>query len=462
MPEYLSGTAAAGRLLAQAQEFVVLENPSGHFPPQDILPLGPCFREATTLPAAILVDMDGTTTSTEDLCLHALEHMTRRFTGWGRTADWSGLDPDRDYPHIIGTSATSNVEYLVGLHRHAFQPALAAQAFLQAAAWTLTACRMPGRDREVRNDFRAMDLAGVLDEPAFKALCEAPGQAATLPESLCGPVGQRLAQGNRHDWVRAGSNVYYHVIHDLMQRIGAGETKAVAQELYGPKHDRAIVPFAGIGALFALTRGGLGEKAALLFPSLLEALPAALRPHARDAAALGRLGARFATQPAKVGLVTSSAAPEADIILHEVFAGLREEVREWPISAAHREQVLAAFDSPRAFYDVYVTASDCHEMRLKPHRDLYAVALHLLGLAPEFRGSMIGFEDTEAGILAQRAAGIGIPVAVPFHGTRNHPFQAAAHVCHGGIPEALLVHGLFIAAQDAVHPGQPLGGPDVV
>lgn len=447
MPEYLLPAAAADRLRGQAADFVVLDNPAGHFPPQDILPLGPCYSATEALPPAILVDMDGTTTSTEDLCLHALEHMVRRFTGWAVIAAWPGLDPDRDYPHIIGTSATSNVEYLAGLHAHAFQPLLAARAVVQAVAWTRTSCTIPGRKQEISHDLRAMELAFLLEDPAFHASCNAPDAPPAQP--LCDAVAQRLARGNRQDWVRAGSMVYYHVIHDLMQRIGAGQTASVAQELYGPKHDRAIVPFAGIAALFALVRGYLGEEAALLHPGLLADLPAALRPHARDAAALDRLAARFQTEPAKVGLVTSSSAPEADIILNEVFLGLRESVLDWPVSEACREQLLSAFESPRGFYDVYVTASDCHEMRLKPHRDLYAVALHQLNMGPEQRRNILGFEDTEAGILAQRAAGIGLPIAVPFHGTRNHPFQAAAHVCQGGLPEALLLHGLYIADSEA-------------
>lgn len=445
MPEYLDPATAAARLCAAAEEFVLLENPPGHFPPHDILPLGPRFHRFDGQPVAILVDMDGTTTSTEDLCLYALENLVRQFTGWHDKQDWPGLDPDRDYPHIIGTSCTANVQYLAGLYAEAFEPVRAARAFLESTAWTLTHCVIPGRDHEVRTDLRAMGLANITHEAAFAALCSTLSTGGVPDPPLVDIVAAVLARASREDWIRAGLSVYHHVMHSLMQRVGAGETRAVAEELYGPGHERAIEPFPGIAALFALARGWLAEEAAALHPILLDALPATQRPLARDAAAFGALGAAFHRSPARVGLVTSSAGPEADFILHEVFQGMREEVATWPIAAHRRDQILAGFAAPRAFYDCYITASDCHEMRLKPHRDLYSVALHQLGITAGGRARVIGLEDTEAGILAQRAAGVGLPIAVPFHGTRNHPFQAAAHVCMGGVPEALLVHGLFVS-----------------
>jgi beta-phosphoglucomutase-like phosphatase (HAD superfamily) len=57
---------------------------------------------------------------------------------------------------------------------------------------------------------------------------------------------------------------------------------------------------------------------------------------------------------------------------------------------------------------------------------------------------VIGFEDSQSGTVAIRAAGIGCCVAVPFAQTSEHNFEAAVHVLKGGIPQALIEHKLFV------------------
>jgi beta-phosphoglucomutase-like phosphatase (HAD superfamily) len=93
--------------------------------------------------------------------------------------------------------------------------------------------------------------------------------------------------------------------------------------------------------------------------------------------------------------------------------------------------------SPDAYYDAILTASDSSEIRLKPHRDLYSIALHRLGLSPDDFDAVLGLEDSESGLIAIRGAGIGLAVAVPFAQTRGHDLAAAAKINHGGLPELM-------------------------
>lgn len=67
-----------------------------------------------------------------------------------------------------------------------------------------------------------------------------------------------------------------------------------------------------------------------------------------------------------------------------------------------------------------------------------------MGIPKTQFGNVIGFEDSESGTIAIRAAGIGLCVAVPFPDTRGHDLSAASFVLHGGLPEVILVHNVFV------------------
>ena len=108
------------------------------------------------------------------------------------------------------------------------------------------------------------------------------------------------------------------------------------------------------------------------------------------------------------------------------------------------ETILNKFESYQIFYDGFVTASDSNEIRLKPHRDLYSIALQKLAISKKDFDKVIGFEDSESGTIAIRAAGIGHCVAVPFTKTEGHNLEAASYISKGGLPEVILKKNLFI------------------
>ncbi len=64
--------------------------------------------------------------------------------------------------------------------------------------------------------------------------------------------------------------------------------------------------------------------------------------------------------------------------------------------------------------------------RGKPEPDVYLAVLAALGVAPH---EAVAFEDSKAGVVAARRAGL-FSVAVPNHCTRHHDFSQADRVAH--------------------------------
>jgi hypothetical protein len=152
----------------------------------------------------------------------------------------------------------------------------------------------------------------------------------------------------------------------------------------------------------------------------------------------------FVKDPLKAAVVTSSIYYEADIVLREVFKIIYAKLDKMLPVSAEKNLILNKFKDHGNYYDAVVTASDSNEIRLKPHRDLYSIALYKLNVPREKFDEVVGFEDSESGTIAIRAAGIGLSIAVPFAETSGHNLKAATYVCKGGLPEVILKHNLFL------------------
>jgi len=212
---------------------------------------------------------------------------------------------------------------------------------------------------------------------------------------------------------------------------------------------RIMEPVEISAELLALIKGWLDEGTESLFDELVETIP--------DNASCGeiqdqkdnflRLCKIFQKKPLKVAVVTSSIEYEAKIVLKQVFRVLQKQIEKWEISKSLKEILLQQFSDYSNIYDGFVTASDSSEIRLKPHRDLYSIALHQLGIPKENFDQVIGFEDSESGTIAIRAAGIGLSCAVPFADTSGHDLSAAVFILDNGLPEAILKHNLFLKAR---------------
>jgi beta-phosphoglucomutase-like phosphatase (HAD superfamily) len=206
----------------------------------------------------------------------------------------------------------------------------------------------------------------------------------------------------------------------------------------------------GIPLLIPLLKGWLGKEAGLLAESLAREYEYKTGKAISDKKLvtlrkqLEAFGEKFELEPVKLGLVTSSIRYEADIVIYEVLSVIGEFIGESVLSPSRKEKILKSLSDPALVYDAFVTATDSSEIRLKPHRDLYSIALHQVGLQPGDFDKVIGFEDSQSGTVAIRAAGIGCCIAVPFAQTAAHNLEAAAHVLPGGIPQAVVEFGMFM------------------
>lgn len=435
----------AGQWIQTAQHpFTLIQNPPYVFPPYELCPMAPAATQLADGVEGIVMDMDGTTTTTEVLCIESLAKMTMAMAGESLENASASLDPVRDYPNIIGNSTTKHVEYLIQTYGARFQKKSICWHFIESTAWTLSQGMDEMRKKEALNSQVVLGLASLQDDPDWQALLSAERgeNRDRLLSNLTDRYLSRLTVENLNDQSRAGIEIYYRHYH---------ETLAVIEEQGGccSATGKAMIdPMPAIGITLALLKGWLGADLALLRDMLVRQLqerdPDADMSDVLTASELAQLGRYFEKHPVKLALVTSSIASEATIVLREVFRVLQSEMKEWPLADARKETLIQAFQSPDKVYDAQITASDSSEIRLKPHRDLYSVALHSMGIGPDAFHKVAGFEDSESGTIAIRTAGIPLCCALPFAMTKDHRFEAASLVCQGGLPEVILKHNFFL------------------
>lgn len=109
-------------------------------------------------------------------------------------------------------------------------------------------------------------------------------------------------------------------------------------------------------------------------------------------------------QGLRIALVTSSLGKEVELVMPVVFAGMGMDGADY-----------------RDYYDAVMFADHVGEPFLKPHPNLYTLAMERVGVAPH---ECFVVEDSTAGILAGRLAGCSV-VAVPHPHTKEHDFRNA-------------------------------------
>ena len=399
-------------------EYVKVQNPDYIHPAFEFYPLAEKNMEPVQQIQAVLMDMDGTTTTTEELCIHSLEYMIRKLSGLMSKDEWIGLDHEADYPHIIGNSTTKHVEYLCEKYNNTFVPDKAVRAFIYAALWTLLTGKDKQRREDVRNDLINLGLSEITADKSFTELAN----SGNVTESQLTNAADALF-----------------------------ENAALSQELFANPEKHLIEPMPGVELFLPLVKGWLGTDILNLYELLIKSYEKksgahySLENQKNILKKLETLSLRFVLNPVKVAIVTSSIYYEADIVVAEVFKILCSRIEKMNLPDKKINFLLEKFNRYQNYYDSFVTASDSSEIRLKPHRDLYSIALHQLGMKSEQFKNVVGFEDSESGTIAIRAAGIGRCVAVPFAQTSGHNFAAASHICKGGLPEVILYHSLFTA-----------------
>ena len=451
--KFLNQVQAGEMITRLGTEFAIVKNPDYVHPPVEIYPLAPKITAPVDRLVAAVMDMDGTTTTTETLCLHSLEYMVRKITGRISQETWAGLDPIEDYPHIIGNSTTRHVEYLIQKYSEAIKHESLKSAYLYAALWFLIYGKDQNRIDEVKNNLANLGYGEMLTDANMISLLNSTDgnekEMSKLHTYLLKRYGNSFRAISSSEIVRAAIDIYYQRYHEILSLIQAGKGKSLATDLLNKPGLNLIEPMPGVGEFLALIKGWLGEELEKLLPQILDLFQQANVEGGKEidfdvcGKKLIALAKRFQHNPLKIAVVTSSIFYEADIVMTEVFRVLQKQVENWQISQSRKELLLEKFSDYKNVYDGFVTASDSSEIRLKPHRDLYSIALHQLGIPVKQFGQVLGFEDSESGTIAIRAAGIGLCVAVPFSDTQHHDLSAAAFVLHGGLPEAMVRYNLF-------------------
>jgi beta-phosphoglucomutase-like phosphatase (HAD superfamily) len=436
--------------MGDCDEVALVANPSYIASPYELYPLARRNPGPLDAVVGIVKDMDGTTTTTEPLCLHSLEWMVRVITDRMDERTWPGLDSEKDHPQVIGNSTTRHVEYLLRAYGDRIQPAAFRRAFVKAVLWTHGRSCDENRRREVRANAVALGLRDMLDGVDFRLLAQfhvdpfAP-DARGVGE-LVAKYADAVTLSGFTGQVRAAVDIYYVRYHSILAAINEGKVQELAGPLPGGRAARMVAPMPGVGAFLALVKGWLGDQACALYDALATHVVEKTGANPRiTPAMLCAIGRWFAANPARVAIVTSSIAYEANIVLTEVFRALSEEASTWPLPSEVRDRIVGGLADHRTFYDMFVTASDSSEIRLKPHRDLYSIALHGMGIPRDDYNRIVGFEDSESGVIAIRAAGVGCCVALPFAQSAGHDFQAAVHVLRGQFPEVVLNHCCFLS-----------------
>jgi beta-phosphoglucomutase-like phosphatase (HAD superfamily) len=451
--EYLTPREAADRILQTAREMdteeVVAVRNLGFVPhdaeiyflvPQSPLPLKDI--------SAFAVDMDGTSTTTEPLALHALEFMVRRITGRISHEEWPGLDHEKDIPFVIGNSNFRHTEFLLKRYTDAVSFAAFRDSFIEALLWTWANMDDRQRRDDVKINAVNCGLAPLLDDAKFRECAhagplsdkECSEKAAAFIESY----GDLFHPKHFTAEVSAAMDIYYHRYHSILRQMEQGQADEIAHTLLDDPEAHLVAPMPGYGIFLCLLKGWLTDEAKELAAVLRSLHPVDTQPKASDADIFLELARHFRKHPAKVALVTASIAYEAHVVMKEVIRLVREEVSHWSIPGSLQDELRNNLVDYQSIYQGFVTASDAWEARLKPHRDLYSIAMHEMSVPQNEYPQCIAIEDTEPGILSARAAGFGVSIALPNYDTNRQNYEKASAVLHGGLPELVLDKKLLL------------------
>jgi len=447
--EKFSSADRSTQLIRQlGSEFAVVPNPAYVHPAYELYPLAPCPKLPLQNLRAVVCDMDGTVTTTEALCLHSLEYMVRVISRHLPRDEWGGLT-EEDHPHVIGNSTTRHVEYLIETYGDMIKPPAFFQGLLKACAWTCHYGHDPVRTGEAHTaavhlgmgDSLDHILKGNLPEDAEEGIHVISGLSETQHGNIpCGNDGLGPVE-----LVRGAIEIYYARYHQILGRIAKGDAEELASQLLGEAGNHLIEPMPGVELFLAMIRGWLdSESSGRMFDYCMEQGWCALDDPGRMRRRFLLVADKFQSNPLRVAIVTSSIAYEANVVLGELFSVLRLRVENWPLDDLIIERIREEYRSPQHYYDGVITASDSSEIRLKPHRDLYSIALHRLGLQPSEFDQVLALEDSESGVIAIRAAGIGLCVAVPFAETTGHDLSAAVRINRGGLPQVMFEDLFFL------------------
>lgn len=436
-------------------EFAVVHNPAPLYPEIELYPLAPKITAPQKELSAVILDLEGTVCSTQELRLHSLEYVIRSISGRNSKEEWKGLDPLIDHPNLFGISISEAIRYLVQRYHNFIKAEELKTAYLHSVLWTIILSRSQERKREAIISLEHLGLGEMLKDPKLEELTLQKEFTKYNSNVITGyflhKYGNHLSLQNFDNTVRAASEIFFQHYYQMLELIRYGEGSSLAEEISGDSQTPIIRPMPSVPLLFALVKGWLGEDVNYLFEEISRELKAkssqVYRISSEEDAKLKlkKLAEHFRLHPLKIAVVTSSAFYEADIILSELFHTVSSQIRKWKLPQEKKEMLIEKFTDYKNVVDVFTTSGDASKIRPKPHRDLYSAALSQLALPQSMFNRILGFENTENGIIALRASGLGLVAAVPYNRNSRHDFSSAAFILPGGITEAVLNYNLFIS-----------------
>lgn len=453
MKKVVGNEDASELVRQQSEEFTIIHNPDHVFPSTEVVPLAPRVTSARENMQAVVMHMEGIVSNAEQLCFHSLEHMLRQISGRFTRESWHGLDPLLDHPNLIESNPVANVEFLVNRYNNYIKREFFVEAYFYSALWTLIKGFDENQKKEVRADLATLGCRDLLkDEKLDEFISKGEFgkyNAHLITNYFLHKYGESFKIINYNSTVKAALDIYYQRYQEILQLLKSGKGSETALNIPGDGRS-FIEPMPGFAIFLALIKGWLGEDVKYVFDELKTDLEkkhgASFHKVDIDIVKnkLITISKSFETNPLKTAIVSSAIFQEAEIVIEEIFRIISMQAEQWKLPSEKKNFIKDKFKNYLNALDFFVTGSDSGGMRLKPHRDLYSIALYQLGIPRMKFQEVIGFDNTESGIIALRAAGIGFCVALTSGRAQVFESSLPSYVISGGIPEVLLYHNLFM------------------
>ncbi len=205
-------TKATNYIQSLSDEFVLISNPQFVHPEFEIIPLAKKVHQPERLVAAVM-DMDGTTTTTEELCVESLEFMIRKMSGLITKELWSGLKQS-DYPNIIGNSTTKHIEYLIQTYHHLIDKNETVNSFIESVRWTIVVGKSEQRKKEVLDLLKSFNIYEqdlILNFRNEQGL-ETSSELVKIKNS----IESKIDLDNFSNLVKVGIEIYYQHYHQYL------------------------------------------------------------------------------------------------------------------------------------------------------------------------------------------------------------------------------------------------------
>jgi len=268
MKKFLDKIEARDLLNNSYDEFTIVQNPDYVYPEYEVVPLAKQLFLPLNNINAVVMDMDGTTTTTEQLCIHSLEIMIRKMSGKMNVEEWAGFNKNIDYPNIIGNSTTKHVEYLITKYQKLFNKKNIHEALIFSVVWSLLKGTDKKRKTEVLKNLSYFGIENILENSEFlQAINDKSINLQKIESITHKEMNSTLNNLSFSDYVRIGIEIYYQRYHEILENIYEGKSTKIATEVFGEPNRHLIEPMPGLIIFLSLIKGWLDSEVKNIIPA---------------------------------------------------------------------------------------------------------------------------------------------------------------------------------------------------